>query len=83
VKDNGIGIKPEDVHRIFENFGQGRHDIRSTDESGTGLGLPIAKGLVEAMGGRIDIESKINIGTTVTVVLPPKRALDEARAHAA
>jgi signal transduction histidine kinase len=35
------------------------------------------------MGGRIDIESKIIIGTTVTVVLPPKRALDEARAHAA
>ena len=55
----------------------------TTDESGTGLGLPIAKGLVEAMGGRVDVESKINIGTTVTVVLPPKRALDEARAHAA
>jgi len=83
IKDNGIGIKPEDIHRIFENFGQGRHDIRSTDESGTGLGLPIAKGLVEAMGGRIDIESKINIGTTVTVVLPPKRALEPERAHAA
>ncbi len=83
VKDNGIGIKPEDIHRIFENFGQGRHDIRSTDESGTGLGLPIAKGLVEAMGGRIDIDSKINIGTTVTVVLPPKRALEPVRAHAA
>jgi two-component system cell cycle sensor histidine kinase PleC len=83
VKDNGIGIKPEDIHRIFENFGQGRHDIRSTDESGTGLGLPIAKGLVEAMGGRVDIESKINIGTTVTIMLPPKRALDAERAHAA
>lgn len=83
VKDNGIGIKPEDIHRIFENFGQGRHDVRSTDESGTGLGLPIAKGLVEAMGGRIDIESKINIGTTVTIVLPPRRAVAPKRAHAA
>jgi signal transduction histidine kinase len=75
VRDNGIGIKPEDIHRIFETFGQARHDIRSTDESGTGLGLPIAKGLIEAMGGHIAVESKPNIGTTVTVILPAHRSM--------
>ena len=80
VRDNGVGIKPEDIHRVFENFGQGRHDVRSTDESGTGLGLAIAKGLTEAMDGRIEVESKINIGTTVTVILPSHRSAEPMRA---
>ena len=45
VADNGVGIAPEDQARIFETFGQGRHDVATSDK-GTGLGLPIALGLV-------------------------------------
>ena len=58
VADTGTGISPEDQQRVFQNFGQGRHDIATADK-GTGLGLPIVKGLVEAHGGRIELQSKI------------------------
>ena len=73
VADTGIGIKPEDMPRVFEHFGQARHDVRTRDEHGTGLGLPIVKGLVEAMGGHVEIESTPDVGTTITIVLPAAR----------
>jgi two-component system cell cycle sensor histidine kinase PleC len=76
VKDNGTGIRPEDMERVFESFGQGRHDTRETNEQGTGLGLPICRGLIEAMGGSITIESTVDVGTTVTILLPARRRLD-------
>ena len=79
VSDTGIGIRTEDMHRVFESFGQGRHDVRARDESGTGLGLPIVKGLVEAMDGRIDIDSMLDVGTTITITLPPHRAFEADR----
>jgi len=71
VSDTGVGIRPEDLERVLESFGQGRHDISPTDEHGTGLGLAIAKSLIEAHGGRIAIKSEVGEGTTVTVTLPP------------
>jgi signal transduction histidine kinase len=77
VADNGVGIRPQDMSRVFDNYGQGRHDIRTRDANGTGLGLPIVKGLVEAMGGKIGIESAINVGTTVTIQLPAWRNVKE------
>ena len=83
VRDNGMGIRPEDMERVFENFGQARADVRSAGERGTGLGLPISRGLVEAMGGRIEIASTIDVGTTVIVRLPIRRNIapaDKARA---
>jgi two-component system cell cycle sensor histidine kinase PleC len=73
VSDTGVGIAPEDQQRVFQNFGQGRHDVVTADK-GTGLGLPIVKGLVEAHDGRIALESEIGEGTTVTVHLPARRA---------
>ncbi|HUO93410.1 MAG TPA: sensor histidine kinase [Rhizomicrobium sp.] len=78
VSDTGIGIRPEDMQRVFESFGQGRHDVRARSENGTGLGLPIVKGLVEAMDGRIEVESALNSGTTMTILLPSHRTLDAA-----
>jgi two-component system, cell cycle sensor histidine kinase PleC len=72
VADTGTGISSEDQQRVFQNFGQGRHDIATADK-GTGLGLPIVKGLVEAHGGRIELQSKIGKGTTVLVEMPRTR----------
>ncbi len=72
VRDTGIGIAPEDHRRVFENFGQGRHDAIQGDKS-TGLGLPIVKGLAEAHGGTVQLESAPDEGTCVTIILPAER----------
>ena len=74
VADSGIGIALEDQMRVFRSFGQARHDIAIMDK-GTGLGLPIAKGLVEAHGGTISLESEVGAGTRVTVFLPGSRVV--------
>lgn len=67
VKDNGIGIAEKDLPYIFERFY--RSDIsRSKNTGGAGIGLTITKSLVEALGGRISVESKLNIGTTFTII---------------
>jgi two-component system cell cycle sensor histidine kinase PleC len=72
VTDTGIGIATEDLQRVFENFGQGRHDVVSNDK-GTGLGLPIVKGLLAAHGGSIALKSEPGTGTCVTIILPKAR----------
>ncbi|MBI3678013.1 MAG: hypothetical protein HY243_15500 [Proteobacteria bacterium] len=72
VRDNGIGIAQEDHARVFERFGQARHDV-TTAEKGTGLGLPIVKGLVDALQGRISLESELGEGTCMTVWIPQGR----------
>lgn len=71
VTDTGIGIAPDDVQRALEPFQQ-VSDGHSRKFPGTGLGLPIAKTLVEAHGGSLGIESVPGEGTTVTVRLPPE-----------
>jgi signal transduction histidine kinase len=73
ISDTGTGIADEDLQRVFENFGQGRHDVVSNDR-GTGLGLPIVKGLVAAHGGSLALHSQLGSGTVVTVILPADRA---------
>ncbi len=73
VADNGMGIAKDDLPRVFQKFGQGQHDVAVLDK-GTGLGLPIAKGLAEAHGGRITLESRVGHGTRVTVRFPAARA---------
>jgi two-component system, cell cycle sensor histidine kinase PleC len=69
VADTGAGIAPNDLKKVFEPFGQGQHDI-AVCEKGTGLGLPIVKGLIEAHGGSVRLESELGKGTTVTVTFP-------------
>jgi len=69
VKDNGIGILPEDMPHIFERFFRGRN----AGPGGSGLGLAIARDIVEAHGGRISVESAPGDGTSVTVSLPAMR----------
>ena len=72
VRDNGIGIAAKDQARIFEPYARARHEVAKNQES-TGLGLPIVKGLVEAHGGRVWLESAPDEGTCVTVWLPAHR----------
>jgi two-component system cell cycle sensor histidine kinase PleC len=72
VADTGTGIDPVDVVTVFEAFGQGRHDISARDK-GTGLGLPIVRGLVEAHGGKVTLDSVLGKGTTVTCTFPRER----------
>jgi signal transduction histidine kinase len=74
VSDTGIGMAPEDIPRALTIFGQVDSMI-SRKHAGTGLGLPLAKHLVELHGGRLTIDSKVDVGTTVTVVLPLERVV--------
>ncbi|MNS10807.1 Alkaline phosphatase synthesis sensor protein PhoR [compost metagenome] len=69
VQDSGIGIAEEHMPRLFSKFFQVESALNRTFK-GTGLGLPITRGLVEAHGGRIDVTSRLGEGTTVTVWLP-------------
>jgi Na+/proline symporter/nitrogen-specific signal transduction histidine kinase len=69
VNDNGIGIRPEDLEVIFEDFRQSRHASRGRP-SGSGLGLSITRRIVELHGGRIWAESRPGIGSTFTFTLP-------------
>jgi two-component system cell cycle sensor histidine kinase PleC len=72
VSDTGVGIALEDQGRVFDSFGQGKHDVALPDK-GTGLGLAIVKGLAESHGGHVRLESQVGKGTRVTVHLPAKR----------
>ena len=72
VKDTGIGMAPEDIPKAFERFRQ--IDSRlSRKFGGAGLGLPLARDLVELHGGRLTLESAPGLGTTVTAFFPADR----------
>ncbi|GIV89053.1 MAG: hypothetical protein KatS3mg055_1571 [Chloroflexus sp.] len=71
VRDTGCGIAPEHLPHLFERFyraDQARN--RSSNTNNAGLGLSIAKGLVEAHGGTIGVESEVNKGTLVWFTIP-------------
>jgi len=70
VADTGIGIAPEHLRNIFDEFFQLRNPERDRNK-GTGLGLTICKRLVDAMGGTLGVESSPGAGSTFTVTLPP------------
>ena len=70
-KDNGIGMSQDFIQHAFDLFAQEDSSSRSTYQ-GTGLGLPIAKKLVEYMHGNIQLESEKGIGTTVSIQIPFK-----------
>src|SRR4051794_32380970 len=74
VKDSGPGIPDEEIPIVLASFGQGSNSIKSA-EQGAGLGLPIAKNLVELHGGTFALKSKLRIGTEVVVTFPPERVV--------
>jgi two-component system sensor histidine kinase HydH len=67
VADRGIGIAPEDMAHIFDPY-------FTTRRAGTGLGLPIAKNIVEGLGGTIGVNSRIGDGTEIVIDLPVRAA---------
>jgi two-component system, cell cycle sensor histidine kinase PleC len=74
VKDTGTGIPEEEIPIVLASFGQGSNSIKSA-EQGAGLGLPIAKNLVDLHGGTFTLKSKLRIGTEVIVTFPPQRVM--------
>jgi signal transduction histidine kinase len=71
-EDHGIGMNEEELERALQPFGQAKPSTTS-DYGGTGLGLPITKGLIEAHGGKLAIESRAGQGTTARISLPTER----------
>jgi len=74
VKDTGSGIAENEIPIVLASFGQGSNSIKSA-EQGAGLGLPIAKNLIDMHGGSFTLKSKLRIGTEVVVTLPPERVM--------
>ncbi len=75
VRDTGVGIRPEELPRIFERFykadrARSKTDFIGPGGGGSGLGLAIARHVVEAHGGRITAESRVGYGSTFTFTLP-------------
>lgn len=71
IKDNGVGISPVDLPRIFERFYRSQKtSVNKNKTTGYGLGLPLAKDIIELHRGTVDVQSKEHSGTTVTITLP-------------
>ncbi len=71
IRDTGVGIAAHEIDKVFERMYRGESaDAGDTDARGMGLGLYFSKRIVEAHQGTIDLQSQVNVGTTVTIQLP-------------
>ncbi|HMK89859.1 MAG TPA: HAMP domain-containing sensor histidine kinase [Methylocystis sp.] len=75
VKDTGPGIPESEIAIVMSSFGRGSLAHKNAEE-GTGLGLPIVKGLIELHGGEFLLRSRVRVGTEAIVVLPPQRVMN-------
>ena len=73
ISDNGIGMTTEEIEKVMEPFSQGSGGLSL--QEGTGLGLPLTRGLIEAHRVRLILDSAPGTGTCVTVILPAIRLL--------
>ena len=78
IADTGIGIAPEHLDKLFEPFE--RLGAEQTDVGGTGLGLALSKGLIEATGGTIEVQSTVGVGTTFVIDLAAAQRPTDERA---
>ena len=69
VVDTGIGISPDNLQLIFEEFSQIEHPLQRRSK-GTGLGLPLCRKLADLLGGRVEVESRVGQGSTFSLILP-------------
>ncbi|MBV9074324.1 MAG: response regulator [Acidobacteria bacterium] len=69
VADTGIGIAPENLERVFEEFAQVENKLQRRVQ-GTGLGLPLSRQLAKLLGGRVELQSELGVGSTFSVHLP-------------
>lgn len=74
IKDTGPGIPESEIPRVMSSFGQGSL-AQHTAEGGSGLGLPIVKGLVDLHGGRFQLKSKLRQGTEIVITFPLHRVM--------
>lgn len=74
VEDHGIGIEASELQQIFEPFYRSPV-VKAAQIHGTGLGLPLARSIAEAMGGRISVVSKVGVGSRFTLHLPASRVV--------
>src|SRR3989339_1956550 len=65
ISDNGVGIDPEDIPHIFEPFFSAKKKA-----SGVGLGLAIVHGIIQSHNGKIEVDSNLGKGTTISIILP-------------
>ena len=72
IADTGFGIAPEHLERLFSPFD--RLGAEQSSIQGTGLGLALSKLMVEAMNGRLAVESVVDVGSTFVLELPTRRA---------
>ncbi|MFV0279194.1 MAG: sensor histidine kinase [Rhodoblastus sp.] len=75
VRDTGTGIPEHEIPIVMSSFGRGALAQKNADE-GSGLGLPIVKGLIEMHGGTFTLRSKVREGTEVIVIFPPERVMN-------
>jgi two-component system cell cycle sensor histidine kinase PleC len=75
IRDTGPGIPENEMPLVMSSFGRGTLAQKNAEE-GSGLGLPIVKGLVELHGGQFVLRSKVREGTEAIVVMPPSRVMD-------
>ena len=74
IRDTGPGIPENEIPVVLSSFGRGAMALKNADE-GSGLGLPIVKGLIELHGGTFILKSKVREGTEAIVILPPERVM--------
>lgn len=79
VRDQGMGIAPDEQRKVFERFYRTR-EVRTTNIRGSGIGLALVKHITEAHGGRVTVESTPGQGSTFTVILPVRRPPPELEA---
>ncbi|MGE3244703.1 MAG: sensor histidine kinase [Beijerinckiaceae bacterium] len=75
IRDTGPGIPEDEIPVVLSSFGRGSMAQKNADE-GSGLGLPIVKGLVELHGGTFQLKSKVRVGTEVITIFPPQRVMN-------